>query len=264
MTDSVLSVVLLGLLFGVQHATDADHVVAVATIVSRTRRFGAGAVIGALWGAGHTVTIAVVGAVIILFGVTVPPVLGLSLELAVAVMLVALGAVRIAGALRGAGDVAAEHLAAPHPHDGGSAFHSHPHAHGNEVHRHPHVHPSERLLAALRAVGPGQVARSVLVGIVHGLAGSAAVALLALATIADPYLAVGYLVVFGVGTIVGMTVITALLALPFTAGVRLRLGWQRTLALGTGLLSLSVGLYLAVHIGVVDGLFLGHPVWSPR
>ena len=264
MTDSVLSVVLLGLLFGVQHATDADHVVAVATIVSRTQRFGAGAFIGALWGAGHTVTIAVVGALIILFRVTVPPVLGLSMELAVAVMLIALGAVRITGALRGAGDVAAAHLAAQHAHDPRPAFHSHSHAHGNVVHRHPHVHPSARLLAALRAVGPGQAARSVLVGIVHGLAGSAAVALLALATIADPYLAVGYLIVFGIGTIVGMTVITALLALPFTAGALPLFGWQRKLALGTGLLSLGFGLYLAAQVGLVDGLFLGRPVWSPR
>ena len=264
MTDSAASVVLLGLLFGVQHAADPDHVVAVATIVSRTRQFAVGALIGALWGAGHTVTIAVVGALIILFRVAVPPVLGLSMELAVAAMLVGLGTLRIAGALRGAGDVTAEHLAAQHPHDSRPGFHSHVHAHGDLVHRHPHVHPSQRLLAALRAVGPGQAARSALVGVIHGLAGSAAVALLALGTIADPSLAVGYLIVFGVGTVVGMTAITALLALPFTAGARPFRRWQRTLVLGTGLLSLGFGLYLAAHIGLVDGLFLGQPVWPPR
>ena len=76
--------------------------------------------------------------------------------------------------------------------------------------------------------------------------------------------AVGYLIVFGMGTIVGMTVITALLALPFTAGALPLLGWQRKLALGTGLLSLGFGLYLAAQVGLVDGLFLGRPVWSPR
>ena len=264
MTDSALAVVFLGLLFGIQHATDPDHVVAVATIVSRTRRFGAGASIGALWGAGHTVTIAVVGAMIILFRVTVPPALGLSLELAVAVMLVALGAMRIASALRGAGEVSAEHLAAPHSHDTRPAFHSHAHAHGEVVHYHPHAHPPPRLLAALREVGSAQAARSVLVGVVHGLAGSAAVALLALATITGPYLAWGYLLVFGVGTIVGMTVITALLALPFTTGALAFPRWQRKLALGTGVLSLGLGLYLVVMIGFVDGLFLGHPPWTSR
>jgi high-affinity nickel-transport protein len=179
-------------------------------------------------------------------------------------MLVTFGAVRIASASRGAGDIAADHLAAQHSHDGRPAFHSHSHAHGDVVHRHPHVHPSAWLLAALRAVGRAQAARSVLVGGVHGLAGSAAVALLALATITDPYLAVGYLIVFGVGTIVGMTVITALLALPFTAGTLPLLRWQRKLTLGTGLLSLGFGLYLAVQIGFVDGLFLGHAVWFPR
>jgi high-affinity nickel-transport protein len=263
-TDSLPSVVVLGILFGVQHATDADHVVAVATIVSRTRRFGVGACIGALWGAGHTVTIAVVGALIIFFRVTVPPALGLSMELAVAMMLVTIGVVRIAGALSGAGGITADHLAAQHPHDDRPAFHSHSHAHGHVVHCHPHVHPSERLLAALRALGRAQAVRSVLVGVVHGLAGSAAVALFALATLTDPYLAVAYLILFGVGTVAGMTVITALLALPFVAAASPFLGWQRKLTLGTGLLSLGFGLYLAVQIGFVDGLLLGPASWSPR
>lgn len=246
----------LGLLLGIQHATDADHVVAVATIVSRTRRFGAGALVGAFWGLGHTVTIAAVGAVIIGFRTRVGPTVELSLELAVATMLMGLGALRISRALRGGGDVAPEHLAEPHLHDARPAFHSHPHAHDGRVHRHPHVHPPTRLVEAMREVGAGQAIRSALVGVVHGLAGSAAVALLALGTIHDPALAVGYLLVFGLGTIAGMTVITALIALPFAAGAQ-RLGrWQRALALGTGGLSLALGAFLAVRITLVDGLFL--------
>jgi hypothetical protein len=91
--------------------------------------------------------------------------------------------------------------------------------------------------------------------VVHGLAGSAAVALLALSTIADPYLAVGYLLVFGVGTIAGMTAITGLMALPFAVGAGWLTRWQRALAVGTGALSLGFGLYLGFHVGVVDGLF---------
>lgn len=244
-----LSAVLLGLLLGIQHATDADHVVAVATIVSRTRRFGAGALVGAFWGLGHTVTIGAVGAAIILLRWRVTPAVGLSMELAVAVMLMLLGVLRIARALRGAGDVAPEHLAEPHRHDAGPAFHSHAHAHGGLVHRHPHVHPSAGLTAAMREVGVGQALRSALVGVVHGLAGSAAVALIALGTIQDPYLAVGYLLIFGAGTIAGMTAITALMAVPFAASAHRLARWQRALALGTGLLSLGFGAYLAVHIG---------------
>ena len=259
MSDPVLgpalSAISLGLLLGVQHATDADHVVAVATIVSRTRRFGAGALIGAFWGLGHTLTIAAVGVAIILFRVTVTPTAGLAMEFAVAVMLVILGVARLSGALRGARAVAPEHLAEPHRHDTASAFHSHAHVHDGIVHRHPHVHPPTRLAAALNGVGIGQAVRSTLIGVVHGLAGSAAVALLALSTIADPYLAVGYLLVFGVGTIAGMTMITALMALPFAV----RAGWlarsQRALAVGTGALSVAFGLSLGFHVGFVAGLF---------
>jgi high-affinity nickel-transport protein len=255
LTGSTLSAVALGLLLGVQHATDADHVVAVATIVSRTRRFGAGALIGAFWGLGHTLTIAAVGAAIILFRVTVTPTAGLAMEFAVAIMLVILGVARLSLALRGARTVAPEHLAEPHRHDAAPAFHSHAHAHGEIVHRHPHVHPPTRLAAALNGVGIGQAIRSTSIGVVHGLAGSAAVALLAVSTIADPYLAVGYLLVFGAGTIAGMTAITGLMALPFVVGA----GWlarcQGALAMGTGALSLAFGLYLGFHIGFVDGLF---------
>ncbi|HLF49318.1 MAG TPA: high-affinity nickel-transport family protein, partial [Methylomirabilota bacterium] len=125
--DAGLSVILLGLLLGVQHATDPDHVVAVATIVSRTRRFGAGAVIGALWGVGHTATIAAVGTAIIVFKVAITPALGLSLEFAVALMLMALGASRLVSALRESDAVPPAHLGEPHPHAGEPAFHSHPH-----------------------------------------------------------------------------------------------------------------------------------------
>src|SRR5258705_8035203 len=95
MDPELLPTLGLGFLFGLQHATDPDHVVAVATIVSRTRRFDAGALIGAFWGVGHTATIVTMGMAIIVFNVTVTPSVGLSMELAVAVMLLALGLFRI-------------------------------------------------------------------------------------------------------------------------------------------------------------------------
>jgi high-affinity nickel-transport protein len=92
---SLWSVMLLGLLFGVQHATDPDHVVAVATIVARTRRFGAGALVGAFWGVGHTVTVTAVGLAIVVFNLALTPRVALSLEMLVAIMLIALGVARI-------------------------------------------------------------------------------------------------------------------------------------------------------------------------
>ena len=230
--DSSLGAIALGFVFGLQHATDADHVVAVASIVSRTGRFGSGALVGAFWGLGHTVTIAAVGLAIVLFNVTVTPRIGLSMELAVAFMLMALGVARIVRHMRDRDERPGQ------PADG-------------------HGHDAPRFWLALRTLGPAQAARSTLTGLVHGLAGSAAIALLVLSTVRSPYAAVVYLLVFGLGTIVGMTAITALLSVPFTARLPILLRFRRALALGTGLLSLGFGLYLVVHIGFVDGLLLG-------
>jgi high-affinity nickel-transport protein len=230
--DSSLGAIALGFVFGLQHATDADHVVAVASIVSRTGRFASGALVGAFWGLGHTVTIAAAGMAIVLFNVTVTPRAGLSMELAVAFMLMALGVARILRLMRGREETPGQAL------DG-------------------HGHDGPGFWLVLRTLGPAQAARSILTGLVHGLAGSAAVALLVLSTVRSPYGAVMYLLVFGLGTIAGMTAITALLSVPFAARLPILVRSRRALALGTGLLSLGFGLYLAVHISFVDGLLLG-------
>lgn len=254
--DAAIPVILLGLFLGVQHATDPDHVVAVATIVNRRPRFLAGALIGALWGVGHTVTIVLVAAAIMFLNLTITPAVGLTLELAVAVMLVVLGCVRLVETFRGSAHVHPEHLTSPHDHSQDPAFHRHAHAHGGVTHTHPHLHPSRRLLAALEAVGMRQGLRSIGIGVVHGLAGSAALALLVLSTIRNPYWAIAYLGVFGVGTILGMMAITAAMTLPLwlTAGRFVRL--NRALAFGTGALSLGLGLFLIYEIGFVERLFI--------
>jgi hypothetical protein len=225
--DSSLGALALGFVFGLQHATDADHVVAVASIVSRTNRFASGALVGAFWGLGHTLTMAAAGTAIVLFNVAVTPRAGLSMELAVALMLMALGVARIVRLMRGREE---------------------------RVSRDP---DASGFWLVLRTLGPAQAARSTLTGLVHGLAGSAAVALLVLSTVRSPYASVGYLFVFGLGTIAGMIAITALLSVPFAARVPVVFRFRRALALGTGLLSLGFGLYLAVHVGFVDGLLLG-------
>jgi len=93
-TPSIVSFLSLGLLLGMRHATDADHVVAIATIVSREQSIAGSALIGAAWGVGHTITIVAVGAAIIVFGVVIPPRLGLSMEFAVGIMLVLLGVLK--------------------------------------------------------------------------------------------------------------------------------------------------------------------------
>ena len=127
-------VLAVGFFLGIRHAADPDHVVAVTTIVARSKKVTHAAVIGAVWGAGHTLTIVLVGAVIIFFSVVVPPRLGLAMELGVAVMLMLLGAMNLFG-LRG--QVQAVLAAAP---AGEGDVHTHIHTHGDYVHSHRHGH----------------------------------------------------------------------------------------------------------------------------
>src|SRR5260370_6645921 len=97
---AILAIVLLGFFLGMRHATDPDHVIAVTTIVSRERKMLHAALIGVLWGVGHTVTILAVGSAIILFRLTIPPRLGLSMELSVGLMLILLGVLNLTGVMR--------------------------------------------------------------------------------------------------------------------------------------------------------------------
>jgi sulfite exporter TauE/SafE len=267
---SLLAVCALGFFLGMRHATDPDHVIAVTTIVSRHRSTSSAALIGALWGVGHTLTILVVGAGIILLGWVIPPRVGLSLELSVGLMLVVLGLMNLTGVLQRITEVATPDHGVPatlhaHAHPHGDYVHTHVHGHEPEAHPHaPDKTPLARLDRRLGALGLYQAARPVVVGVVHGLAGSAAVALLVLATIGGTAWSIVYLLVFGVGTIVGMMLITAGIAWPLTyAGTRFTRLPHR-LRIASGVISLLVGLALAYRIGTVDGLFGAHPNWTPR
>jgi len=256
--SSLLAVTVLGFFLGMRHATDPDHVIAVTTIVSRHRTAGGAAAIGALWGVGHTLTIMVVGAGIILLGWVIPARVGLSLELSVGVMLVVLGLMNLSGLTPSA----KVHV---HPHPHGDYVHTHFHGHEPESHPHaPDQTPLGRLDRWLGGLGLYHLARPLIVGVVHGLAGSAAVALLVLTTIGNTGWAVLYLLVFGVGTIAGMMLITAAIAWPFAHGGRRFTGLHVGLRVASGVISLAVGLALAYRIGVVDGLFGTAPRWTPR
>src|SRR6185436_1065943 len=134
---NVVSFLFLGFFLGMRHATDADHVVAIATIVSRERSIAGSALIGAAWGIGHTMTVMAVGAAIIVFGIVIPPKLGLSMEFAVGIMLVLLGILTLTGVGRAVG---AAHAHANSPGGHAHALHDHLHAHGDYVHMHPHGH----------------------------------------------------------------------------------------------------------------------------
>lgn len=251
-----LYIVALGFFLGMRHATDADHVIAVMTIVSRQRSLKPAAWVGALWGVGHTLTIVLVGGAIILFNVAIPVRMGLAMELAVGLMLIVLGLAnmaRTATAMSRAQTGRSESPGRVHTHAHGHGDYVHSHPHGHQPDRHPH-NPEDTPLARLdrcfRRLSVYQLFRPLVVGIVHGLAGSAAVALLVLATIRDPQWAMVYLLVFGLGTIGGMVLLTTIVALPFVYSSRQFRMANRRLQLATGILSLGFGLLMAYQIGL--------------
>lgn len=220
---SALILLGLGFLLGMRHATDADHVVAVSAIVSREKTLRAALPIGVLWGIGHTITVFVVGGAILVFGLVIPPRLGLGLEFCVALMLILLGALNMRAAW-------------------------------------PAHEPLHDSLSALRV---GRL-RPLVVGLVHGLAGSAAIALLVLSSIRDAWAGVLYLLLFGAGTLVGMMLITTAMAVPMVKLARRFADLQRSLGIATGLASVIFGAVLAYDIGILHGLFSSHPSWTPQ
>ncbi|HSM85014.1 MAG TPA: hypothetical protein VLT16_02625 [Candidatus Limnocylindrales bacterium] len=266
-----LSIIALGFFLGMRHATDPDHVIAVTTIVSRQRKLTRAALTGVFWGIGHTLTIFFVGAAIILFGIVIPARVGLGMELSVGLMLVALGLLNVKAFVRSTlSSPSADGNAEPH------VVHSHPHSHGDYVHNHPHghapeshPHPADKTPLAFldRSFGKTGLYRQLrpfIIGVVHGLAGSAAVALLVLTTIREPRWAVAYLLVFGAGTVAGMMLITMSIASAFSFLGKRHKNFPSRLGLASGVLSLTFGLLLVYQIGLASGLFTGHAHWIPR
>jgi hypothetical protein len=203
----------------------------VTTIVSRERRVDRAGGIGMLWGLGHTATILLVGGAILLFDVVIPPRIGLTMELSVAVMLVLLGMLSLVHRLDG--------------------------------HRHT-SHSTAETKDERWFVSGHQSLRPLAIGVVHGLAGSAAVALLVLATIKNAMWGVVYLAVFGIGTVAGMMLITTAISIPFAYTSRRLAGFNRSLGFASGLSSLVFGIFLIYQIAFVDGLFTGYAHWTPR
>jgi ABC-type nickel/cobalt efflux system permease component RcnA len=248
----ILFVTGLGLILGMRHSTDADHVVAISTIVSKQRSIRNAAFIGSVWGIGHTITIFIVGSLIILFGVEIPPRLGLSMEFSVAVMLILLGILNLTGVMQKVTARFTPAIASP-------KISPAPERKETSTIR------VERLLeSSIGRFGLYQCLRPLAIGLVHGLAGSAAVALLVLSTIHSPVWATAYLLIFGAGTMIGMMCMTAAIAIPLTfAGDRFaRL--SRYLGTASGMASLCFGSFLVYQLGFLGGLFTAHPQWTPR
>ena len=255
----LLSIIAFGFLLGMRHATDPDHVIAVSTIASRHRTIKHVAVIAALWGIGHTLTILFVGGGIILFGWVIPTRIGLSMEFSVGFILILLGILNLTGVLQWIAEAYSP------AHQGGSSGTLYPQS------PNPEAPPYELTQTPLGwfdrhfvCLGFYNTLRPLVVGIVHGLAGSAAVALLVLTTVRNPKWAVAYLFLFGIGTIVGMILITGAMSAPFVYAEKRLSNLNDALRIASGLISLGFGLFIVCQISLVSGLFTNHPQWIPR
>lgn len=229
---SPLSIVTLGFLLGLKHATDADHVVAIATIVTQKRNLRHAALVGIIWGIGHTFMVVVVGIAIIAFHVAIPERIQLLFECIVALMLILLGIFNLVGFTR---RIFTRFSQTGH------------------THHHPHPH---NLPDVIEHIGMFHLLRPLVVGLIHGLAGSAAIALLILGSISDKRIAVLYLGIFGVGTIAGMMAVTSLLGIPIITGSKTFARFDRIASIAAGAVSIIYGIYIGYRIGFIDGLLM--------
>jgi sulfite exporter TauE/SafE len=195
---STITVLAIGFALGLQHATEADHLAAVSTIVSEKKNLFTASIVGGLWGIGHTISLFAVGILVVFLKLQISESLEARLEGCVGIMLVLLGL----NALRKLFQA--------------SKVHIHSHEHDGHLHTHIHAHGTKTAEVSHHRLSP----RSVLIGMVHGLAGSAALMLLVVPTIPSPGIALLYILIFGVGSIGGMMAMSFLIGLPFhfTAG----------------------------------------------
>jgi ABC-type nickel/cobalt efflux system permease component RcnA len=233
----------IGLVFGLKHATEVDHVVAVSTIVSQHKNVFRSAVVGALWGIGHTTSLVVVGAIVLSFRVAIPERVNSWLEFCVALMIISLGISALWRALRKSDEVHVHE----HRHDGLS--HVHIHFHENET-KHDEAARSSHS-HAVSNVGW----KPVLIGTMHGLAGSGALTLLILTQISSPWVGVMYLAVFGCGSIVGMLLMSGLIGLPFALTSRNLTSAHHHLQTLGAVFSICFGLWYAYEKGFRAALF---------
>jgi hypothetical protein len=237
---TALSILVVGLLLGMKHATEADHLAAVATLATRQGSLAQTMRQGVAWGIGHTLTLIVFGGAVLLLGQVISPGLGQALETAVGVMLVLLGADVLRRLVR---DRIHFHV---HRHAPSIAhIHAHSHrgegAHAGSAHRHEHARRWP--------------VRALVVGMMHGLAGSAALVVLALQTMPSVGLGIGYIVLFGIGSIVGMALLSLVIAIPLklSAGYLTRV--HRAMTALVGMFSCALGIAMVVEIGSLKALF---------
>ncbi|HEX3036308.1 MAG TPA: urease accessory protein UreH [Thermodesulfobacteriota bacterium] len=237
MTPTLIATLGLGFVLGLKHALDADHIVAVSTIVSEHKSVSKSSLIGTFWGLGHTASLLIVGLIVILLRLAIPSKFALLMEFGVAVMLVLLGANVIRKFFR-------ERKVHTHAHKHNGLIHTHIHLHEGKEESHEHNH--------IIKFG----SKPFLVGLVHGVAGSAAIMLLVLTTIPSPLAGIFYILIFGLGSIGGMLVMSSLISLPFVLTANKLAFINEGIKVLAGASSIAFGIFLGWQIGFVEGLFL--------
>ena len=235
---STAAVLSLSFIYGLQHATDADHLAAVSTIVAERQSVWASAFVGALWGVGHTISLFAAGIIVLVLGSQITENTERWLEFGVGTMLVLLGLNVVRKIVSTGG-------------------HSHTHDHGGHLHSHAHGHDHEHNDA--RDPPPAQEAtrfspRALVIGLIHGLAGSAGLMLMMLPTIDSTAVGLLYIVIFGIGSIGGMILMSFLVGLPFHFTAFRFHRFNHILQLVAGAVSIIVGGMIIYEKGITEGL----------
>jgi sulfite exporter TauE/SafE len=233
---STLAILGFGFLLGLKHATDADHLAAVSTIVSERKSLWSSAIIGGVWGLGHTISLFLAGVFVLLLDFKIGEQTERILEFGVGVMLFLLGA----NVLRKLAQ--------------GGHLHFHAHEHGERVHVHPHVHADAKDEPHTHH-GFSFSPRALIIGMIHGLAGSAGLMLVMIPTIESRGVGLLYILVFGVGSIGGMMLMSFLVSLPFTLTASRFNRFNYILQSIAGLVSVALGLFIVYEKGITEGLF---------
>lgn len=232
---TLLTTLGLGFVLGLKHAFDSDHLIAVSTIVTRERSVWRSLWVGLSWGMGHTLTLLLVGLAVLSLKTQIPTPVEQSLECLVGVVLIGLGLATLYDYWR-------------------KKVHAHSHTHDDAVHLHFHAHLDS--LDHQHAHMPPLGFKPLLLGMVHGLAGSAALMLVVLATIPSPALGLGYIAIFGGGSILGMGLMSLFMGLFFSLAADRLHELSQWLRLTVGALSTAFGAWIIIDIGFVQGLFL--------
>ncbi|MDP2625127.1 MAG: sulfite exporter TauE/SafE family protein [Candidatus Peregrinibacteria bacterium] len=218
----MIEIIILGFVLGIQHAFDSDHVVAVSTMVNETKSLKKSSKIGAIWGIGHTFTLFIGGLLLMTFKTSIPEQLALSFEFLIGIVLVLLG-LNVYLKIRK------------------EKIHLHRHAH--EGTEHAHLHSHEKSLSHKHA----HIKKPLLIGMLHGLAGSAGLMLLVLGTVQSIAQGLFYILIFGLGSIIGMSLISTLIGIPFLLTSKIS-HLQNTVHFTTGTLSILIGIKMMLEI----------------